>query len=61
LRILRAEELENVADGEANSFDRSGSSFSQEVLEFGEYLLDRVEVGEYLGRKKSLAPTERMS
>jgi len=31
------------------------------VLELGEVLLDRVRSGEYLGRKKSLAPTERMA
>jgi hypothetical protein len=38
------EELENLADGEANSFDRSGGSFSQEAFQFSEDLLDRVQV-----------------
>jgi len=31
------------------------------VLELGEEHLDGIEIGEYLGRKKSLAPTARMA
>jgi len=30
------EAQEELADGEANGFDRSGGSFSEEVLELGE-------------------------
>jgi hypothetical protein len=39
-----AEELENFADGEANRFNGSGGGFSEEVLELGKDLLDRVQV-----------------
>src|SRR2546430_14421807 len=48
------EELENFADGEANSFDRSGGKFSQEVLELGEDLLDGVQVGRVFGQEEEL-------
>ena len=39
------EELQSLADCEANSFDGSGGSFSQEVFELGKDLFDGVEVG----------------
>lgn len=44
-----------------NRVDGSRCSFADEVFELGKDLFDRVQVGEYFGRKKSLAPTERMS
>jgi len=34
--------LENFADGDTNCFDRSRGGFSQEVLELGKGLFDRV-------------------
>src|SRR5437763_258057 len=48
------EELENFADGKANSFDRSGGKFSQEVFELGEDLLDGVQVGRVFGQEEEL-------
>jgi hypothetical protein len=34
--------VQNLADREANSFDGSGSGFSEEVLELGKDLFDGV-------------------
>jgi hypothetical protein len=61
LRILPGEGLEDSADGDTNCFDRSRVSEEMLMLEFGEKLFDAIEVGEYFGRKKSLAPAARMS
>jgi hypothetical protein len=47
-------ELESFADGEANSFDGSGGSFSEEMFELGEALFDRVQVGRVLGQEEEL-------
>jgi hypothetical protein len=43
-----------LPDGEANSFDRSGSGFSDNVLEFGADLLDRVQAWGVFGHKEKL-------
>src|ERR1700748_3190564 len=48
------EELENLADGEAYGFDGSGGGFSQEVLEFGEDLLDGVQVRRVFWQEEEL-------
>jgi hypothetical protein len=42
--FLRAEGAQDFADGRANGFDGSCAGFSQVVFEFGEQLLDRVQV-----------------
>jgi hypothetical protein len=43
-----------LADCEANSFDGSGDSFSEEVFELGEDLFDRVQIGGVFGQKEEL-------
>jgi hypothetical protein len=37
--------LQSLADCEANGFDRSGGSFSEQVFELGKDLFDGVQVG----------------
>jgi hypothetical protein len=57
--FLRGEGLEVAGDGVADGVGGAGRGFAQEVLELGEELLDGVQVGGVLGRKKSLAPAAR--
>jgi hypothetical protein len=52
------EELENLADVEANSFDGLGGSLSEEVRDT---CAIGFRSGEYLGKEKILAPARRMS
>jgi hypothetical protein len=53
--------LEDVADGGAYGFDHSSVGFSQQVLSLAKICSIGLRSGEYLGRKKSLAPVERIS
>ena len=53
--VRRLGATDSVPDG------LDGGGFAQQALELGEDLLDGVQVGEYFGRKNSLAPRERMS
>jgi hypothetical protein len=49
--------LPRLADSGADGFDGAGVNLSQQMLELGEDLLNRVQVsGKYFGRKNSLAP-----
>src|SRR5262249_1410457 len=43
--FLRCEGLKQLPDRSTDGFDRSGGAFAQQVLEFGEDLFDRVQVG----------------
>ena len=52
--------VEELADGRDDSFEGSSRRLTQEMLELGEDLPDRLRSGEYLGRKDSFAPAERM-
>ena len=59
--FLSGDGRQDVADGGADSLGGSLGGSAQQVLELGEEPLDGVQVGEYFGRKKSLAPADRMA
>ena len=45
---------EKLADGGADGFDRSRGGFAQQVLELGEHLFDRVQVGRVFRQQEQL-------
>jgi len=52
--FLRAEGAQDFANGRANGFDGSCAGFSQVVFEFGEQLLDRVQVRRVFRQKDEM-------
>jgi hypothetical protein len=50
----RGEAVEQLADGGANGIEVSGRGVAQQMLELGEDLLDRVEVGRVFGQEEQL-------
>ena len=59
--FLWGEGVEQLADRSKDSFDRARCGVAQQVLELGEDLFDGFRSGEYLGRKNSFAPAERIA
>jgi hypothetical protein len=59
--LVLGERIEELSDGSAETFHGSGGGFAQQMLEFGEHLSIGFRSGGYLGKKRSLAPAERIS
>jgi hypothetical protein len=48
--------LDNLPDGGTDGFDSSAGGFSQEVLELGEELFDRIQIGGVFRQEEELGP-----